>query len=159
MAPVAGIHHVDVVAARRREMLRVARQDAGLRDAHYAMACLDEALASDLAGDRAAAAALWERAANELPAQAPQATLCAGARGQLAPGEVAAWAAVQRPVHAAMGYLIAALRAGHADQAATWRAEARRLAHPALPWLYYYLTYGPGADPTVPRSAAQEQTP
>lgn len=135
--------------ARQRELRRVAQQDATLRDAKYAIACLDEALATELAAGTTpgAVGTLWERALDELPPQAPQATLCLAAQGRMTAGELAAWASRQRPVHAAPAYLLAGLRTTQAGEREEWWREARHLANPAVPWLYYYLTYGPGAGP------------
>jgi len=146
--------------ARQRELRRVTQQDATLRDARYAIACMDEALAAELAGAAPQTVdTLWERALDELTPQAPQATLCAAARGRLAASELAAWAAQQRPAHAAPGYLVAALRASRTEDRDAWLREAQRLANPAVPWLYYYLTYGPGAGPRLPVRTAQETPP
>jgi tRNA A-37 threonylcarbamoyl transferase component Bud32 len=144
--------------ARRREILRVRNGDPRIRDAKYAMACLDEALAAELAGERDAALALWQRSREELPPQAPQAELCAGALGERSPEDLATWAAAQRPSVAALGFLLAALRASAGASSAIWRAEARRLANPAVPWLYYYLTFGPGAGPQ-PAAVPTPETP
>lgn len=123
------------------------------------MACLDEALAADLAGDTGQAATLWGLAREELPAQAPQVEVCAGALGERSPADLAQWAAGQRPATAALGFLVAATRAPGEPQAKAWLDEARRLANPALPWLYYFLSYGPGAGPPAPMPPAPETKP
>ncbi|NLF18467.1 MAG: serine/threonine protein kinase [Lentisphaerae bacterium] len=146
--------------ARVRERERVAHQDPHLNDARYALACLDEALATELAGgSREAAVSLWEHARDELVPQAPQATLCAAALGELSAAALADWAAGQRPGIAALGYLLAALRAPATAPAAAWRGRARDLANPAVPWLYYWLSNTPGSASAEAVPTAQETPP
>lgn len=146
--------------ARLRERERVAHQDPHLRDARYALACLDEALASELAhGAREAAVPLWERARAELVPQAPQATLCAAALGEIPAAALAEWAAGQRPGVAALGYLLAALRAPAPALAEAWRSRACDLANPAVPWLYYWLSHPPGPASAEAVPTAQETPP
>jgi serine/threonine-protein kinase len=145
--------------ARLREMQRLRQNDPRLREAHYAIACLDEALALQLAERRNEAATLWERALRELPDPAPQARLCAAALGHLQPEELVEWARHERPLLGALGCLVAALSAPDHPETAIWLDEARRLANPALPWLYYYLSYGPGAERLKPGASVKEIQP
>ena len=145
--------------ARLREMRRLQQQNPRLREAHYAIACLDEALALHLVNRRAEAAPLWERALNELPETAPQARLCAAALGRTPPEELVEWAARERPTIAALACLLAAITAPDRPETSTWIKQAQRLANPALPWLYYYLTFGPGAARQTPVTPTTEMQP
>ncbi len=156
---LAGLRALRDELGRLREMRRLQQQNPRLRQAHYAIACLDEALALQLAGRSADAAPLWGRALSELPEMAPQARLCAAALGQVPPEDVVEWAAQERPAIGALGCLVAALTAPQRPEATTWRNEARRLANPAVPWLYYYLMFGPGAQPQAPGAPVQEVQP
>jgi hypothetical protein len=145
--------------ARLREMHRLQQQDPRLREARYAIACLDEALALQLAERGPEAALLWERALDELPESAPQARVCAAALGRQPPQKLVEWAARERPAVGALACLVAALQAPGHPEAPAWLREAQRLANPALPWLYYRLTYGPGADRQTPAKPAPEKQP
>jgi hypothetical protein len=145
--------------ARRREVLRIRSADPRIREAKYALACLDEALAAELAGDRGRAVSLWQWGLEELPPQAPQATLCSGALGRMAAEDLAQWAAGQRPTIAALALVVAARQVTAGPQASAWLAEARRLANPALPWLYCYLSFGPDTGPHSPAPPSPETQP
>jgi hypothetical protein len=146
-------------AARLRDMRRLQQQDPQRREAHYAIACLEEALALQLAGRSAEAMPLWERALTEVPDATPQAKLCAAALGRTPPETLVEWAARERPAIGALGCLLAALSAPQRPEAPTWLAAARRLANPAVPWLYYYLTFGPGSALQALGTATQEVQP
>ncbi|MBN2451510.1 MAG: protein kinase, partial [Lentisphaeria bacterium] len=135
--------------ARRREMMRLREQDPSLGDGRYGMACFDEALARELLGRPREALDLWERCAGDLVSYAPHARICAAARGRESAPDLALWAAAQRPVHAAPALVVAALRTEDPRTRALYFESARRLAETAVPWLYYYLTFGPGASVTA----------
>jgi hypothetical protein len=144
---------------RLREMLRLRENNPRLHDAHYAIACLDEALALQLVNRQAEATKFWRRALDELPETAPQTRLCAVALGQMRPEDLAEWAAHERSAVAVLAGLVAAGTAPNHPAAAAWLADARRLADPTVPWVYYYLSFGPGAARLAPVSTAQETRP